>query len=81
MQERKLVDGVCPFLGMASGRGSGNGEDRRMECLVGEVVVMRWQALDRAVTVGADKAYDTGEFVKTCKAFGAEAHVARNTAG
>ena len=36
---------------------------------------------DRAVTVGADKAYDTTEFVKTCKAFGAEAHAARNTAG
>ena len=36
---------------------------------------------DRAVTVGADKAYDTAEFVRTCKAFGAEAHAARNTAG
>ncbi len=36
---------------------------------------------DRAVSVGADKAYDTAEFVRTCKAFGAEAHAARNTAG
>ncbi len=26
-------------------------------------------------------AYDTAEFVRTCKAFGAEAHAARNTAG
>ena len=33
------------------------------------------------MTVGADKAYDTAEFVRTCKAFGAEAHAARNTAG
>ena len=33
------------------------------------------------LTVGADKAYDTAEFVRTCKAFGAEAHAARNTAG
>jgi len=49
------------------------------ECLAGEVMVMRRE--DRAVTVGADKAYDTAEFVRTCKAFGAEAHAARNTAG
>ena len=33
------------------------------------------------MTVGADKAYDTAEFVRTCKAFGAEVHAARNTAG
>lgn len=42
---------------------------------------MRREEPDRAVTVGADKAYDTAEFVRTCKAFGAEAHVARNTSG
>ena len=51
------------------------------ECLAGEVMVMRREEPDRAVTVGADKAYDTAEFVRTCKAFGAEAHAARNTAG
>ncbi len=33
------------------------------------------------MTVGADKDCDTAEFVRTCKAFGAEAHAARNTAG
>jgi len=49
------------------------------ECLAGGVMVMRRE--DRAVTVGADKAYDTAEFVRTCKAFGAETHAARNTAG
>ena len=31
--------------------------------------------------MGADKACDTAEFAGTCKAFGAEAHAARNTAG
>ena len=33
------------------------------------------------MTVGADKAHDTADFVATCKAFGVEAHVARNTSG
>ena len=51
------------------------------ECLAGEVMLMRREDPDRPVTVGADKAYDTAEFVRTCKAFGAEAHAARNTAG
>ena len=51
------------------------------ECLAGEVMVMRREEPDRSVTVGADKAYDTAEFVRTCKAFGVEAHVARNTSG
>lgn len=51
------------------------------ECLAGEVMLMRREDLDRSVTVGADKAYDTAEFVRTCKAFGATAHAARNTAG
>ncbi len=51
------------------------------ECLAGEVMVMRREEPDRAVTVGADKAYDTAEFVRTCKAFSVQAHVARNTAG
>ena len=46
------------------------------ECLAGEVMVMRREEPDRAVTVGADKAYDTAAFVRTCKAFGAEAHAA-----
>ena len=44
-------------------------------------MVMRREDPDRSVTVGANKAYDTAEFVRTCKAFGAEAHAARNTAG
>ncbi len=44
-------------------------------------MVRRREDPDRSVTVGADKAYDTAEFVRTCKAFGAEAHAARNTAG
>ena len=42
---------------------------------------MRREDPDRAVTVGGDKAYDTAEFVRTCRAFDAEAHAARNTAG
>ncbi len=33
------------------------------------------------MTVGADKTCDTAEFVRTCKAFGAEAHAAYNIAG
>lgn len=33
------------------------------------------------MTVGACKAYDTAEFVRTCEAFGTEAHAARKTAG
>ena len=44
-------------------------------------MLMRREEAGRAVTVGADKAYDTADFVATCKAFAVEAHVARNTAG
>ena len=51
------------------------------ECLAGEIMLMRREGAGRAVTVGADKAYDTADFVATCKAFAVEAHVARNTAG
>ena len=51
------------------------------ECLAGEIMLMRREEAGRAVTVGADKAYDTADFVATCKAFAVEAHVARNTAG
>ena len=51
------------------------------EYLAGEVMVMRREEPGRSVTVGADKAYDTAAFVRTCKAFSVEAHVARNTSG
>ena len=51
------------------------------ECLAGEVMLMRREDGERAVTVGADKAYDTADFVDTCAAFRVEPHVARNTSG
>ena len=35
----------------------------------------------RAATVGADKAYDTADFVETCTTFRVAPHVARNTSG
>ena len=50
------------------------------EWLAGEAMVMRREEPDRAVTVGTDKAYDTKAIVKA-QAVGAEAYVARNTAG
>ena len=53
----------------------------RAECFTGEVVVMRREEPGRSVTVGADKAYDTAEFVWTCKAFSVEAQVARYWSG
>ena len=51
------------------------------ECLAGEVMLIRRDAAERAVTVGADKAYDTADFVETCTAFRVAPHVARNTSG
>ena len=39
------------------------------ECLAGEVMLIRRDDADQAVTVGADKAYDTADFVETCTAF------------
>ena len=51
------------------------------ECLAGEVMLIRRDGAERAVTVGADKAYDTADFVETCTAFRVAPHVARNTSG
>ncbi len=51
------------------------------ECLAAEVMLMRRKDPNRKVTLGADKGYDTKEFVKTCKAFAVEPHVARNDSG
>ena len=51
------------------------------ECLAGEVMLIRRDDAERAVTVGADKAYDTADFVETCTAFRVAPHVARNTSG
>ena len=51
------------------------------ECLAGEVMLIRRDGADDAVTVGADKAYDTSDFVETCTAFRVAPHVARNTSG
>ena len=42
---------------------------------------MRREDGERAATVGADKAYDTAEFLATCEAFRVEPHVVRNTSG
>ena len=39
---------------------------------------MRREYDERAATVGADKAYDTADFVETCAAFPGRSHVARN---
>ena len=36
---------------------------------------------DREITLGADKAYDTREFVADCRTMGVTAHAARNTSG
>ena len=42
---------------------------------------MRREEPDRSVTVGTPRAYGMAAFVRTCKAFSVEAHVARNTSG
>ena len=49
--------------------------------LVDEVNLIRRDAAARAATVGADKAYDTADFVETCTTFRVAPHVARNTSG
>ena len=51
------------------------------ECLAGEVMLIRRDAAERAVTVGADKAYDRADFVEICTAFRVALHVAHNTSG
>ena len=51
------------------------------ECLAGEIMLMRREDGERTVTVGADKAYDTADFVDTCAALRVTPHVARNTSG
>ena len=44
-------------------------------------MLIRRDDAERAVKVGADKAYDTADFVETCTAFRVAPHVARNTSG
>ena len=51
------------------------------EYLAGELMLIRLDDAERAVTVGTDKAYDTADFVETCTALRVAPHVARNTSG
>ena len=51
------------------------------ECLADEVMLIRRQEGEWAVTIGADKTYDTTAFVEACTAFRGQPHVARNTSG
>ena len=44
-------------------------------------MLIRRDAAERAVTVGADKACDRADFVESCTAFRVAPHVARNTSG
>jgi len=51
------------------------------ERLAAEVMLMRRQRRGRRITLGADKAYDAGDFVTTCTGLRVTPHVARNTSG
>lgn len=90
LYKKRLWQGVAPGLSRPRAGGEPQRPDRRRDGHAGDGYAEREAALlleakqkgsSRRITVGADKAYDTKDFVTTARALNVTAHITKNEKG